>query len=59
MKTQLMKLAGASILAFSISFLSFMSLTVAIQKVHEKQDATRIQAEQTMVEDTTLAAVLH
>lgn len=59
MKTQLMKLAGASILAFSISFLSFMSLTVAIQEVHEKQDSTAVQIEQTYEDNITLASILH
>ncbi len=59
MKKQLLKLAGASILAFSLSFLTFMSLTIAVQDMHEKQDATTIQAEQTYGDDATLASVLH
>lgn len=59
MKTQILKLLGASILAFSLSFFTFMSLTIAVQDIHEKQDATSIHAEQTNGDDTTLASVLH
>jgi len=54
MKTQFMKLAGASILAFSLSFFTFMSLTLIAQ---EKDEYPTIQAVQ--VEDTTLASVTH
>lgn len=54
MKTQFMKLAGASILAFSLSFFAFMSLTLIAQ---EKAEPTTIQAVQ--VEQTTLASVAH
>lgn len=53
MKKQLLKLAGASILAFSLSFLTFMSLTIAVQDINEKQDATTIHAEENNGRDTT------
>lgn len=59
MKKQLLKLAGASILAFSLSFVTFMSLTVAIQNNQEKKEAATIHAEQTYNNDTTLTSVLH
>lgn len=59
MKKQLLKLAGASILAFSISFITFMSLTVAIQNNQEKKEAAAIHVEQTYPNDTTLTSVLH
>ncbi|MCQ4934839.1 MULTISPECIES: hypothetical protein [Anaerotignum] len=59
MKKQLLKLAGASILAFSLSFVTFMSLTVAIQNNQEKKEAATIHAEQTLSNDTTLTSVLH
>ncbi len=59
MKKQLLKLAGASILAFSISFITFMSLTVAIQNNQEKKEDAAIHAEQTYPNDTTLTSVLH
>lgn len=59
MKKQLLKLAGASILAFSLSFVTFMSLTVAIQNNQEKKEAATIHAEQTLSNDTALTSVLH
>lgn len=59
MKKQILKLAGASILAFSLSFVTFMSLTVAIQNNQEKKEAATIHAEQTYSNDTTLTSVLH
>ncbi|KXL52334.1 hypothetical protein CLNEO_22680 [Anaerotignum neopropionicum] len=59
MKKQLLKLTGASILAFSLSFAIFMSLTVAIQDNHGKNDTTAIQTEQPYGDDTTLTSILH
>lgn len=59
MKKQIMKLAGASILAFCLSFLTFMSLTVAVQDVHEKENVTAIQTEQSYEDHATLASVHH
>ncbi|WP_312071662.1 hypothetical protein [Anaerotignum propionicum] len=59
MKKQLLKLAGASILAFSLSFVTFMSLTVAIQHNQEKKEAATIHAEQTYNNSTTLTSILH
>ena len=56
MKTQLLKLVGASILAFSLSFLTFMSLTIAVQDGNEKQNATLIHAEQTYEDNITLVS---
>ena len=52
MKKQLVKLAGASVLAFSLSFLTFMSLTIAAQEKQERQDATTIYAEESTNRDT-------
>lgn len=54
MKKQLMKLAGASILAFSLSFVAFMTLTISMQ---EQEQPSTIQAIQES--NTTLASVLH
>lgn len=54
MKKQLLKLAGASILAFSLSFFAFMTLTISMQ---EKEQPSTIQAVQE--DDTTLASVIH
>ncbi len=55
MKQQLLKLAGASILAFSLSFLTFMSLTIAVQDTQEKQHT--IQAKEISVHDTAVVSV--
>lgn len=59
MKKQLLKLAGASILAFSLFFFAFMSLTIGVQDAHEKENITAIHAEQTYEDDAALASVLH
>ncbi len=59
MKKQLLKLAGASILAFSLSFFAFMSLTIAVQDAHEKETLMASHTEQTYEDDVTLASVLH
>lgn len=54
MKTQILKLTYASIIAFFLSFFAFMSLTLIAQ---EKYESSTIQA--TQVDDTTFATVIH
>ncbi|WP_352400103.1 hypothetical protein [Anaerotignum sp.] len=59
MKTQLLKLAGASIIAFSLSFFTFMSLTLIAQDINERKNITAVETQQTYENDTTVASVLH